>query len=533
MKKTSKSNGINDLVPEEKTSGKEEKKQLSIDQLKKLINKKAGQTVVYDLSEEENPSEVEEFISTGCRVLDSIICRGKPGGIPQKRVSVLGGTESCLTEDTLVKVEIDSNTTTKVEFSEIKQLLSEGKKVKIKSLNGEFVEVTKYIEKGMLPAFEIRLSNDFRLKCTSDHMVFANSGWVDLRNIVCGKTKLLCEDGEYYQVEEVSPIGLQKIVDISVDDKNQCFFGNGILNHNSGKSYLAGIIAKNAQEKGLTVVYFDSESSIDPSFLARMGCKVKDIIYIHATTVEETMETIETFLENGKNFLFVIDSITMLPCKSEVDGNFDPSTQMAIKPRVLSRAFSKLIQPLALANSTMLVCAQLKTNISSNKFDMMAEPYFMPSGSSLRFASSLSIWLTPRRLAASRVKDKNGFIIGTEVKASIKKSRFGTQFRECSFKILWGGDRIAVDETEAWFDIVKESDLVEKRGYNYVLTTDQGEMSCTVATFEGMLATPSFKKKVLEIVDDFLITRFDKRSGNAEMYYNAEPEEISGEEEEN
>ena len=48
---------------------------LSITQMRDLNNKKAGQNEAHDLKE-ENPTEVEDWIPTGSRWLDSIICRG-------------------------------------------------------------------------------------------------------------------------------------------------------------------------------------------------------------------------------------------------------------------------------------------------------------------------------------------------------------------------------------------------------------------------------------------------------------------------
>ena len=58
---------------------------LSITQMRDLINKKAGQNVAHDLKE-ENPTEVKDWIPTGSRWLDSIICRGHLAGIPVGKV---------------------------------------------------------------------------------------------------------------------------------------------------------------------------------------------------------------------------------------------------------------------------------------------------------------------------------------------------------------------------------------------------------------------------------------------------------------
>ena len=64
------------------------------DRLKKLrekINKKAGYSLAYNLNE-VNPTEVTDWIPTGSRWLDSIICSGKMAGIPLGKIIELAGT---------------------------------------------------------------------------------------------------------------------------------------------------------------------------------------------------------------------------------------------------------------------------------------------------------------------------------------------------------------------------------------------------------------------------------------------------------
>ena len=60
---------------------------LSIDQMRKLINKKAGQEVSVDLADPNNPTTVKQWIPTGSTWLDSIICRGKKAGIPVGKIT--------------------------------------------------------------------------------------------------------------------------------------------------------------------------------------------------------------------------------------------------------------------------------------------------------------------------------------------------------------------------------------------------------------------------------------------------------------
>ena len=79
---------------------------LSMEDMRKMINKKAGRTVAHSLKD-DNPTEVKQWIPTGSRWLDSIICKGKIAGIPVGKVSELAGLTSCVTEDTIIEVIID------------------------------------------------------------------------------------------------------------------------------------------------------------------------------------------------------------------------------------------------------------------------------------------------------------------------------------------------------------------------------------------------------------------------------------------
>ena len=54
---------------------------LSSKDILKMINKKAGRTIAFT-GDQENPADIKDWISTGSRWLDSIICRGQLAGIP-------------------------------------------------------------------------------------------------------------------------------------------------------------------------------------------------------------------------------------------------------------------------------------------------------------------------------------------------------------------------------------------------------------------------------------------------------------------
>ena len=360
---------------------------LSIDEMRNLINKKAGAEVAFDLTK-ESPTQVKEWISTGSRWLDSIICRGQLAGIPI------------------------------------------GKIVEIAGLEG------------------------------------------------------------------------------------------------SGKSYMAAQAAANAQKMGIDVIYFDSESAIDPSFLANAGCDINNILYLQPPSVEYVLETIEDLLgSNDNRMLFIWDSLALTPSISDVEGDFNPQSSMAVKPRILAKGMSKLTVPIAASESTFLVLNQLKTNITRSPSEAMTTPYVTPGGKAMHYAYSLRIWLTKRKAKASFIMDENGYRVGSEVKVTLKKSRFGTEGRQCTFKILWGND-VGIQDEESWLEAVKVSENVKQAGAWYNLVYKDGTSEkFQAAKWKEKLQNEKFKKRVLQIMDEEIIMRFDKKEGKAEDFYDIDTEE--------
>lgn len=358
---------------------------LDISSVRGIINKKAGREVAHSLLD-NNPTQVNEWIPTGSRWLDSIICKGKLAGIPVGKVSEIAGLES------------------------------------------------------------------------------------------------------------------------------------------TGKSFMAAKIAANAQKMGIDVVYFDSESALDPAFLERAECDLDRLLYVQAESVEFVLETIEELLATGNKWLFIWDSLALTPSISDIEGDFNPQSSMAVKPRILAKGMSKLIVPIADADATLLVLNQLKTNLGAKTpAAALTEPYVTPGGKALPYSYSLRIWLTGRRAKASFINDENGFRIGSEVKVKLEKSRFGTAGRTCNFKILWGDDAVGVQDEESWFDAIQISERLEQSGAWFTLVHNDGSKEkFQRKQWVTKLEDDKFRESVLTIMDDDVIMKFSNREGNASDFYDAD-----------
>jgi hypothetical protein len=139
---------------------------------------------------------------------------------------------------------------------------------------------------------------------------------------------------------------------------------------------------------------------------------------------------------------------------------------------------------------------------------------------------SLRIWLTRSNASKSFVEDDKGYRIGTQVKAKLKKSRYGTEGRTCDFKIIWGDhENIGILDEESWLDAIKPSNRLTNSGAWFKL--DGYDKKFTGSQFAGLVRKDEkFKEIVLDIMDEEVIRKFDKREIEASNFYDSEEEKI-------
>ena len=176
--------------------------------------------------------------------------------------------------------------------------------------------------------------------------------------------------------------------------------------------------------------------------------------------------------------------------------------------------------------STLLILNQLKTNITSNIAEALTTPYFTPGGKALNYSYSLRVWLTGRKAKASFITDDKGYRIGSEVKVKLEKSRFGTQGRQCNFKILWG-DEIGIQDELSWFEAVKGSDHMSQSGAWYTLRFEDGtEQKFQPSRWLEFLEDEKFKSRIIQIMEEEVIVKFKNREGTASDFYEIDEEEV-------
>jgi len=285
----------------------------------------------------------------------------------------------------------------------------------------------------------------------------------------------------------------------------------------AGKSFMAAVIAANANKKGMKVIYFDSEAAVDAEFLEKAGCNKDQILYVQAVSVEKVLSSIEYLMETwpDEQLLFIWDSIAATPAEKDVEGDFNPQSSMAQKPRIFSKAFAKLQVPLERTQSTLLLINQLKTNITTNVAEAMTTPYFAPGGKAIEFHCALRIWLTRRKAKAGKVLDDNGTQIGSEVKAKIQKVRSAGYGRECTFDVLWGGSDVRIADEESWLHALSKikSDRYKASGaWKSIIDKKGKEYKFQSKDWLEKLKDKNFKTAVVEVLEEEYMNKYKKES---------------------
>jgi len=186
----------------------------------------------------------------------------------------------------------------------------------------------KWFDKGALKMVKV-CTQSFETVCAVNHLVqLDDDSWVQASDLELGM-KVQTLNG----VESVIDITNQKdaeCYDFEVLHNNHRYYGDGIVSHNSGKSFIcSGNIIKHAQKQGIFVILIDSENSLDSDWLTALGVDIDEskLLKLNMAMIDDVAKTISIFIKDYKELpeedrpkvLFVIDSLGMLMSPTEVN----------------------------------------------------------------------------------------------------------------------------------------------------------------------------------------------------------------------
>jgi recombination protein RecA len=222
----------------------------------------------------------------------------------------------------------------------------------------------------------------------------------------------------------------------------------------AGKTTLAQHIVAEAQKRGGTAAYIDMEHALDPTYAAKCGVDVEDLLISQPDTGEQALEIAEALIRSGAVDLIVVDSVAALVPRAEIEGEMGDS-HPGLQARLMSQALRKLSGAVKQSNTALIFTNQLREKIGV----MFGNPETTSGGRALKFYASVRMDI--RRIAA--IKEK-GEVIGNRTRVRVTKNKVAPPFRVVEFDIMYDE---GISKAGDLLDMAVEVGVVEKRGSYY------------------------------------------------------------------
>lgn len=226
----------------------------------------------------------------------------------------------------------------------------------------------------------------------------------------------------------------------------------------SGKTTVAIHAIAECQRKGGIAAFIDAEHAFDRYYAAKLGVQVDDLVFAQPDSGEQALEITENLIRSGAIDLIVVDSVAALVPRSEIEGEMGDS-KMGLQARLMSQAMRKMTAAISAHNCCCIFINQLREKIGV----MFGNPETTTGGNALKFYASQRLDI---RKTGSALKDKDGEMIGNNVKVKIVKNKLAPPFRTATFDIMYGE---GISKPSEIIDLGSEFNILQKSGawYSY------------------------------------------------------------------
>jgi recombination protein RecA len=219
----------------------------------------------------------------------------------------------------------------------------------------------------------------------------------------------------------------------------------------SGKTTLCQHIIANAQRAGGYAAFVDAEHALDPTYAARCGVDINNLLISQPDTGEQALEIVDSLVRSNAVDVIVIDSVAALVPRAEIEGEMGDA-HVGLQARLMSQALRKLTGAISTSHCSVIFTNQLREKVGV----MFGNPEVTAGGKALKFYASVRLDIR-RTDTIKQGQDA----MGSRTRVRVVKNKVAPPFKTAEFDIMYSE---GISREGGLIDLGLEMGLVKKSG---------------------------------------------------------------------